>query len=346
MILRHHLIFFLPNGESVNPGNLHDWLLAEGDGFRNGGNVNWTKVSAIARDAHAANPFMPNLEYNYTPFGMASISARLTKTEKEPMVLQVQTKFGTHFITAYDQTDPNTTHIADPYYADRTTLASYGNIATSMRLFTPSFTDLGIISVYTDPSVQLQLQQKINGSFVDIADAAQFVEDPIGNPESELPGGYGPTRILEHTKPTLGDYRVILTATNPGIFQTSIVANAKNGQGSYLSKDLIVTQKPTIIDISIPSPTQTQISLLFEFSQLRTFLQDALSSGSTKRGYPGSDLFALLLQSEKYYQSNRKLSTDFFARFLKLLESKESFFTKSTHQDLVTRARATQNALY
>jgi hypothetical protein len=156
MIMRSYGLSTMPDGAPTTPAALNAWLITQPDGYVGQGLVNWfaaTRLIAQISDQYSttAKP-LPKLEFAYQS---TAWPARLQSAiaNHQPAIVQVPG----HFVVAhgFDQLTKDFL-IRDPFY-DFTHLSSHPP-ALSLRLFTPSQTDLSAIVVIHRPSVRVEIR--------------------------------------------------------------------------------------------------------------------------------------------------------------------------------------------
>jgi hypothetical protein len=145
MLLRAYGFYLLPNGAIIDPWTLNQWLLTQNDGYIADGLVNWLAISRLSKIlSDASNNFLPKLEFSYFAGSevenLVVLHNNLLHSEKG----QIAATTGHFFlINDYIAVQDNFS-IKDPLY-DYTLLSQREDHINSLRLFTPSLTDLSYL---------------------------------------------------------------------------------------------------------------------------------------------------------------------------------------------------------
>ena len=158
MIMRYYGLDTMPDGQAVTPAATNTWLLAQPDGYVGQGLVNWWAATRLIRQISdqysTADRPLPKLEFAYQALDWpARLIAELISGR--PAIVQVPG----HFVVThgFNQTS-DVFFIRDPFY-DFTQLGQYESVL-SLRLFTPSQTDLSAIVVVHRPSIKVEIQNE------------------------------------------------------------------------------------------------------------------------------------------------------------------------------------------
>ena len=147
--------------EVMSPATLQRLLVAESDGFIQGGLINWsalTRVILNLRNEHQNRERnLPKFEIEVVTGTQGEMALALANDMKERRPAIVELTNG-HFVTVINDTDPDfgeekVWRIADPYYTNIKTLAEYktrGIEIVSVRRMIPSQTDLSYLIFWSD----------------------------------------------------------------------------------------------------------------------------------------------------------------------------------------------------
>lgn len=210
MVLNYYHINTLPNSTTpLNPGYLDAWLGVQPDGYVPNGNVNWIALQRLSREAKANNPNFIYDALQYDRKNFTDTTTLLTDlTNGVPDILEEPG----HFVVATGKDNNNIFTINDPFYANRTTLASYGNTFSSLGRFLPSFTDLSYILFTADPSLTLTLKDK-NGNPV----GASFLQQPLQGDGTAIVAG-SPMNELYDQEPSTDSYTLTISGASNQIY--------------------------------------------------------------------------------------------------------------------------------
>ena len=143
MLLRAYGFMRLENGEELNPLTLNQWLKTQNDGYLGDGLVNWLAISRLSYVlSEQAEALLPKLEFSY--FAMANahddhatLQSLLTNSQG-----QIASDGQHFFVIEQYVSESDDFKIKDPFY-DQEFLSQKEQAIHSLRLFTPSQTDLG-----------------------------------------------------------------------------------------------------------------------------------------------------------------------------------------------------------
>ncbi|MBP9700580.1 C39 family peptidase [Candidatus Woesebacteria bacterium] len=343
MILRHHGISQLPNGQGTTPGSLHDWLVTQKAGFINGGNLNWEKIAEASRLMHITHPLWPKLEYKRADTtDMDELAGQLTTGK--PTIL----KEPGHFIVAHTFNDADNIEIADPYYTSKTKLSDYAGKFLSLRKFTPSFTDLSYIMYYGDENVTPTLFKKDGKTYQPVTNASVFIEDQLIDPEDGTPSGVGNTSSLEYAKPGDGNYRLSLQRNDPGISAYTLLLYDKNAAEKFLKEQLFFGTTPVTIDITFSNGdiTRSKIHRQLTFADLKRYLHLLKTHKKYRHGYQGQDLSTLLSLCESFYKHHPRISKQLYDLFLHSFHQRRSFMETQTAETIEADIKLARTQLF
>jgi hypothetical protein len=224
MILNYHDLTQLPDGTTLNPASLNQWLKDQSDGYIRGG-VNWlagSRLSQLISDQYSQQGRLyPKLEMHRSNVVTQEQLMNIID-DNRPAIIQIPG----HFLVAngYTQAQDDLL-IADPAYTyDH--FSQHGQPLLSAVDYQPSYTDLSyLLLVYDDSQHNLQVQvvdeggQPLPGQFMtqDTILAAEFNGDnpaPSGAPPgngadgaSENSSQLSPAAVFHYVpKPEAGQY--------------------------------------------------------------------------------------------------------------------------------------------
>ncbi len=199
MIFRYHGIQYLPDGQTITPETLNDWLKNQPDGFIGGGYLNWPAAMRLT-SLISAKYSTPKLEYTAVP-GSALTKAITEIRNLKPVVMEIDG----HFLVGSGVTaDGKDVLINDPAYT-YTLFSQHKTPLVSTRVFTPSNTDLSylVVAVPTNVKVELLDEQNRNIPGVFIEQKPLKAVDDIATYE-KAPA----VKVLTLAKPTSGTYQL------------------------------------------------------------------------------------------------------------------------------------------
>ena len=139
MILKFYGHELMSNKEELNPGTLNQWLKGEIDGYVGDGLLNWLAISRLSQIL-SENDNAPKLEYSYFSGTKDELEEKL-KVELALDHPQIAHEFGHFFVINAFEDD---FLLKDPLY-DFSLLSERDGQLESLRIFTPSYTDLSYI---------------------------------------------------------------------------------------------------------------------------------------------------------------------------------------------------------
>jgi hypothetical protein len=218
MMLRFHGVTQTPEGLDINPSTLNSWLVAQPDGYVGTGLVNWIALMRLVETFHETHPTVAALEYTYGDFSLETITRQLENAN--PSIVELPK----HFVLARGfDTQTNEARIHDPYTADHTELDPDVSHPISLRLFTPSYTDLSYILVSHAPGIEVHL---LNGE-VESQTFEESVDDDVS------PGDEHTTVIHQIAKPADGDYTITVRADSPTTFNLHLYFYKTDGSVQF-----------------------------------------------------------------------------------------------------------------
>lgn len=139
MVLTHHGITSFQDHTAITPKTLNAWLLQQPDGYIGQGLLNWL---AVTRLTHQLSDLFqtPKLEFSFQNTNIRTQLADEFTLHQRPAIINIPG----HFLVSegiVPNTAPQDFYIKDPAYA-HTQLSQHQTEPISLRLFTPSQTDL------------------------------------------------------------------------------------------------------------------------------------------------------------------------------------------------------------
>jgi len=325
MVLRYFGISKLPNGTNLDPGTLNTWL-KDNNGYidgKNSGYVNPLAISSLSKQAAKINKITAFDALEFTKINSSDNSLLANQiNNNRPVVLEEPG----HFIVA-NGINSNTFNIIDPYYTNRNYLTAYNNTFNSLNELIPSKTDLSYILVTGDQNLNIQIKDA-NGNNL----GEQFVQQPLINPETNLPGG-DPIKIDYFQKPASGNYYIQLSSNKTEVDDVNVYSYDKDGNVNV--KDFPImshTGKNNIIDINFNSQNSNKSgskkevtfeSLIDDINNLNLLHQ--ISNNTT------DELIKSVKRIEKDYSKKFKEPTKFQLEFIK--ETLRFYDKKSLSQE-------------
>ncbi|PIR61683.1 MAG: hypothetical protein COY81_02810 [Candidatus Pacebacteria bacterium CG_4_10_14_0_8_um_filter_43_12] len=214
MLLQYHGITQLPDGQPMNPITLNTWLL-QNNGFYfspKTGNINRQSLSQLTALV-SEKLGTPKLEFSYARENL--IQTAIEQIEKgNPVILELDG----HFVVADGFTDDRSDLlIKDPAY-EVEKLSQHPLALKSVRLFTPSQTDLSYLKVVSDQPLAVQISQA-DAPLETTTDREQLRSTFVNESDSLGPVTY----VTEVTKPASSGYTITIdnSSNQPAAVQLS-----------------------------------------------------------------------------------------------------------------------------
>ncbi len=276
MIFNYHNINTLPNGETVTPESLNNWLNSQTDGYIGKGLVNWIALTRLTKLINETAQ-TPKLEYLRTQ----GDNLYLAKTELEnnkPSILQITG----HFLVAagivngseWSETEgnpDNDLYINDPAF-DFTKFSEHQTPLLSTRTFQPSFTDLSYLHLnYTHPLTATMTYE--DGSTINsLQNFADYLQEfNVDNEDNFIPKVSPTIQISEVAKPVAATYHIQLTRDTLAQDQVTIFTYDTTGTLTDLSYSGLIGQAGITLQLNYNNDGQSELVPLVN---LQTFIND------------------------------------------------------------------------
>ncbi|MBI4091678.1 MAG: C39 family peptidase [Candidatus Levybacteria bacterium] len=226
MVFQYYGITKLPNGIDLNPGTLNVFLKNDinldstKDGYRYEGHVNWAELSNISKLGKSQNPGFAYDVLEFSAYDGHNNDLLQNDIENgNPVILQEPG----HFVVAKGINEDDKFKINDPFY-EKSSLSEYGDTSLSMKRFIPADSDLSYIVVSTQDSINMILKDSLGNEV-----GMHTTEYPIKNPETGTDNG-DPAKFIYFSKPTGGDYSILVNASSPTNYEIQILTYDSDGQ--------------------------------------------------------------------------------------------------------------------
>lgn len=163
MILHYHQLVSFPDGRTVTPATLNEWLISQPDGYVGEGLVNWFAAMRLVREMSewyaSTGKVRPKLEFSYQgPANWQAVAEEEIRLNRPPIV-----NVPGHFAALYGfDVREGEFYIRDPFYSY--TKTSDHSAVLSLRLFRPSQTDLSEIVVVHKPGAVVEILDEAGAS--------------------------------------------------------------------------------------------------------------------------------------------------------------------------------------
>lgn len=211
MLLRAYGYYSLPNDNKLNPSSLNQWLLEQDDGYIANGLVNWLAISRLSKIlSDESNNELPKLEFNYF------------KSNEEETLLNLQENLsigvgqiatdGKHFFLVNKYlSELHEFVIKDPLY-EQELLSQKSEPIESLRIFTPSMTDLSYLMIVLPKEFSFIL----NNETGNILETINFTEQ-IETIDETMGSEY---QIIYYPKPNTALFNLII---NSNVFNQELI---------------------------------------------------------------------------------------------------------------------------
>lgn len=158
MVMEYHGIDHFPDGSTIDPSTLNDWLQTQADGYIGNGLVNWHAITRLTQEISQAHT-TPKLEYTRHT-GDDQVTAIATIQNQQPPILEIPG----HFLVADGVDNSGDITIADPAYTYQT-FSQHSQALQSTRLLTPSHTDLSYFLITHPANTEITIKD-IDGTII------------------------------------------------------------------------------------------------------------------------------------------------------------------------------------
>lgn len=302
MILKAHGINSLPGAENLDPASLNEWLKKQPDGYFPNGLINWLAIGRLTKQLSSVLN-TPTLEYKRINYSNNWLQDVLNQIDhQKPVILELPG----HFLVADNYTtDKSDLLIKDPFYS-YTNFSQHQKMPQSIRVFTPSQTDLSYIIVAVDEKVDLKIED------VDIAthsaQASEYLTTLDENPEQNEQSKK--IKIISLEKPALGNYQISLTQPNFSQINLTIFTYDQNGEVKDLSTNIYVGQTPVQYTLQYTKSQDDTLKRKADFSTFKELIKElGLAQEITKPAVEiWLDYFATLAETQSLNNQVRYIS--------------------------------------
>jgi len=221
MVLNYQGYKKLPDGTTLDPGTLNDWLKNQPDGYVRNGWLNWLALTRLTMQSKTINEItrFDALEYEKI---LTEDKEMLTNDIKNDMpdILEVSN----HFVVAKG-IDGETFTINDPAYSDRKDLTSYSNSFTTLGRYVPSSTDLSYFMIVGNKNLNIKLKDNA-GNYI----GQQFIQNPIINDTDNLQKNGDAIKTFYLKKPDSGKYQLEILSSDLNLYNVEIYFYDTNGK--------------------------------------------------------------------------------------------------------------------
>ena len=203
MLLRAYGYYSLPNGNVLNPLFLNQWLLEQEDGYVADGLVNWLAISRLSKIlSDKSGNELPKLEFNYFKNNEAEILSKLQENLPNSEG-QIATDGKHFFLVSKYLSELHEFMIKDPLY-EQELLSQKTEPIESLRIFTPSMTDLSYLMIVLPKEFSFIL----NNEAGDVLETTSFIEQ-IETTDEIMGSEY---QIIYYSKPNSALFNLIINS--------------------------------------------------------------------------------------------------------------------------------------
>lgn len=288
MILRAHGFFRLENGQEINPATLNQWLRSQPDGYLGDGLLNWLAISRLSfLLSEKSLGLLPKLEFKWLnlaePVDFEQLATLLIGNPS-----QIASDGQHFFVLERYLDDEDDFLIKDPLY-DQQRLSQKTEALHSLRLFTPSQTDLSYILLL----LPKELKPLLNHSELGIMESLEVSEKIVS--EREVLGQAW--QLIYYPKPAEGNLTLTLSSkelTQELLEKSQIYLYQSNGQVQqvalidYLSANL---DYPNLASVNLQINYLKNDSSPIELSYVDQTLEEQKLSQLDKQAQLASEKF-------------------------------------------------------
>jgi streptogramin lyase len=296
MLLSYHGIKKMPNGNTLDPGELNNWLI-NNNGYSKNGDVLFYQIPKLYKDALQVNGIT-----NYKIMEFEKVNGKNVDrlknelTAKHPTILALDG--GEHFVVATEASG-DTFKINDPYHnISLLSDSKYKNDFTGLRVLYPHNSDASYLVVESHPEILVKIID-INGNVV----SETYLEGPIIDPENP-DNKNKQTRFTHVVKPETNNYNILIT--NPKSISTELIIYNYNSDADVaISSQEVSSGKSSFLvhfDKSDTTNFKVEKSISYEsiISQLEIFEKDK----SVNRGV-ATAMTSILKISKKEFEKGK-----------------------------------------
>jgi hypothetical protein len=204
MILRFHGFHLLEDGQELQVSSLNQWLKQQVDGYLGNGLLNWLAISRLSRIlSQGSSGTLPSLEIKYLQADQTTMLNSLREhLSSSPQIAAGEGHF--FVIDAYDDVEWDF-RIRDPLYTHQWLRQKTG--FESLRLFTPSHTDLSYILLQFPRELSVSLLDELGQTPLDWQEVTEWIsgqEESLGEDE----------RLFVYQKPSTQNLSIVLQGAN------------------------------------------------------------------------------------------------------------------------------------
>ncbi len=249
MMLRFHEHTSLPDGTDLNPQSLNQWLNEidlgkKGQGYIKG-NTNYNAITHLTVLNNQIDSDLPKFEYMFKDKNDEFLKNELKAGR--PVMLQVTSTFGQHFVVAKGINNEDKIVINDPEATQGgTLLEKYNDQYVSMRTYTPTQSDLSyFMFVPSSPDLQLTLKDE-NGNIIPL----QIVMDDAVSHQTTSGMKQPDNPVLGIPKPETGTYTLEVSSSVVGPYSVGTFLYNNRAEANIFESTGFISEEPVSLTIN------------------------------------------------------------------------------------------------
>ncbi len=296
MILDHYGISTFADSVEITPESLNAWLLAQDDGYIGTGLLNWLAVTRLTGELTDVFD-TPSLEISIVRENIIDTLQTEITTHSRPAIVNIPG----HFLVAegvVPDSNPTDFYIQDPSYTYQT-LSQHDDEPLSLRLFTPSHTDLSyLLFVKKHGDVQLSVSRDTEN--IPLLEISESLKDQPS------------THLYYVQKPDSGDYQIDIEGNLGSEYEYELLTYNVEGVVTTHTLSGIIGPNPDEFVVTFDKTADTSsLSSQYSVTHLQQDIADLLQHGALSSHFVWYELdrFATLLAT----YTSPEIQTDLFA---------------------------------
>ncbi len=361
MVLQTYGIDRLPDGSSITPLTLNNWLNEQEDSAWRAGNTSWGALMNLAKQLHEQNPDKyPILKFLSFGADFTKIDSILTE-KRQPLIFREDkplSKSLVHFVTARGVVESEKNYaILDPLTQTRENFLIPPDKLLDVRYFYPveqaagamlmSFSELANLSyiflnsdsglnlLVTDPNGDRVGKDQLLNEYIEVNNSYLTMGYPVANDNNSEDSVGEPFWETYLPEPTSGQYQLQFSAQQTGWYSFELYAYDKDANPQVFKQRIYVdANNPTIFTLNYSQDGGSDFAKLQKqvtFESLRQEVQTLYEQGLIKKNIIKS-LLSLLTTAEKNYPLFPRIVSKVLANWEKLVK-------KSTPRLMTVEAR-------
>lgn len=304
MILDFHGITHFIDTTPITPETLNAWLKSQSDGYIGNGLLNWLAVTRLT-SVLSSHFQTPSLEFSLVTDNLhTKLEAELVG-EQRPAIVNIPGHFLVAEGVVQDKENPDF-FIQDPYY-EYSKLSEHSLSPTSLRLFTPSFTDLSYFLFTAASPTQTVLTITHNSQKQQLTTTESHLTNANSPQENSQP-----TSLMYVQKPQTGEYVITLNGTFLEPYEIQLYTYNKDGVYTHHTLKGLHGAQPTTYLLSFNKETgQSDIVLQNKLESFQVDLQYVYDTEGIRSHFVWYELNRLITLMSTYPNQKNQLKTEF-----------------------------------